>query len=125
MIDRENIQIVVFDGRGPNGLLARWLLDWPGVWYASKFIEDQSAHIADQRNTAARKFLKESHRPWLLMIDDDMVPRKGVEEVLASPSAVTGTWYWGETGQIHSPDGECGAGFLKLSRVALRMLGAA
>jgi len=118
------IQVVVFDGRGPVPELADWLAAVGDAWYTSKIL-DTRMPIAQQRNIIAARFLAESERGYLLLVDDDQVPDERCEETLRCEAPVVGARYWSRWGgHTHGTGpGVVGCGFLKVSRDALTRLG--
>jgi hypothetical protein len=128
MIYPHDVQLVIFDGRGPiNEPLARWASQFPRVLLASTLGMDAGLPIADQRNRAWRHFRTADPRAtWLLMVDDDQVPVPQTNELftLPYPYPVMGARYFGKHGQeVHQPDGYVGCGCLLANRVAADMIG--
>ena len=86
MSGRTDIHVVVLAGRDVNPLLARWLRPWPYVeiWPGADCRHD----IPKVRNDIFRWFRDEALRPWLLMLDDDVVPVAQTAPLLACEADV-------------------------------------
>jgi hypothetical protein len=128
MIHLQDVQVVIFDGRGAlNEPLARWSRQFPRVLLASSCGMDAGLPIADQRNCVWRHFRSaDTQAAWLLMVDDDQVPVPPTNELftLPYPYPVMGARYFGKHGQeVHQADGYVGCGCLLVNRVAADMIG--
>lgn len=124
MSEYENIQVVVFDGRGVNLMLADWLGNFPHVdragSIAGSVVPDT---VASWRNRAIRWFLEHTELPDVLMLDDDMVPVHGTDALLRSDADVAAARYIRKDGhEVHADDGEGGCGCMKISRNALEKI---
>jgi len=125
----DNIQVIVVDGRPPVYELGLWLQKQPHVWRVSQWGQwpDDRAWWTggSAKNMAAAKFLAESDKPALLLIDSDMVPDQGVAETLLSDAPVASARHWGRWGGIvhNHPDGVVGMGFVKIRREVLEAVG--
>jgi len=125
----DEIQVVVVDGRKPVLELATWLEDVPDAWYVSQWgdwpDEREWWMSGNAKNLAAAKFLAESTKRYLLVIDNDMVPDDGVRETLLSAASVAGARHWGRWGGfVHNHGtGDVGMGFTKISRDVLEAVG--
>jgi len=76
------------------------------------------------RNVIVQWFLKETKLPWLVMLDDDMIPVVDTQALLQSPADITGCHVIGRGGShVHGHnDGHIGAGAMKISRHALETI---
>lgn len=137
---RDDIQVAVLDGLGrPNPWLRQWLKDWETlpdtspVWYTSDFL-DRADRIPSpaQRNAIAARFLGEltfalgpEGRPWLVMLDDDIVPDERIAYLLNSAAPVAGARYMDRHGsEAHAGDnGVVGLGACKIHATVLRDVG--
>jgi hypothetical protein len=128
MIDRKNVQLVVFDWRGPLiPPLARWAAGFPRPWFLSQFGDEQRRPLPNQRNFVWRQFLHlDTAADWLLMVDDDQVPVPETEALFEQqyPHAVVGARYFGKCGfEVHQADGFVGGGCMMVHRLAAEMIG--
>jgi len=119
-----NIQVVVFDGRGVNPMLADWLGNFPHVERAGSTVGSVVPDtVASRRNRAIRWFLEYTELPDVLMLDDDMVPVRGTDALLESDADVAAARYIRKDGhEVHADDGEGGCGCMKISRNALERI---
>jgi len=124
----DDIQVVVIDGRGPVLELALWLKTVPNRWFVSQwgdFPDDRHWWTSgNAKNLAVQKFLAESDKRYLLLIDDDMVPEDGVRETLLSKAPIASARHWGRWGGfVHQHgQGDVGMGFVKIRRDILEQL---
>jgi len=129
MITLDDIQIVVIDGRPPVYELAEWLRKAPNVWYISQwgdFPDDREWWVrGSAKNMAVAKFLANSDRQYLLVIDNDMIPDEKSQETLISDAPIASARHWGRWGGfVHNHrDGHVGMGFTKIRRDVLEAVG--
>jgi len=129
MIDINDIQVAVVDGRGPVYELAQWLRDIPDPWYVSRmgdFPDDRAWWVTgNAKNAAAAKFLAESDKRFLVLIDDDMVPSAETRETMICEAPIASARHWGRWGGVvhNHPDGVVGMGFVKIRRDVLEAVG--
>ena len=125
----DDIQIVVIDGRPPVYDLVLWLKNAPHVWYVSQWGDFPDTREwwtkGSAKNMAIDKFLAESDKRYLLIIDNDTVPDKLSIETLQCMAPVVAARWWGRWGGWAHPEteGSVGAGFIKLDRKALEDIG--
>jgi hypothetical protein len=129
MTDFSDIQVVVVDGRGPVYELALWLKDVPAPWCVSQWgnwpDERHWWMSGNAKNLAAAKFLAESDKQYMLVIDNDMVPVPESKETLISTAPIASARHWGRWGGfVHNHgDGVVGMGFTKIRRDVLEAAG--
>jgi hypothetical protein len=122
---RDDICAVVMDFRRPNVFLREWLsANFSHVRFAN---DGQARHrqmgLAEWRNHEASLFLRETDLPWLLMLDDDMVPVPESQALIDSQAPVSGGRFWSRTGnEAHTPLGSIGLGAVKISREVLKVI---
>jgi hypothetical protein len=119
MIDRANIMVVVFEGRGTNAKLKRWVSG-----FANRRLATPPTGLKDfiglWRNQEVKNFLENTKLEWLLILDDDMVPVPDTDLLLDCTADIAGASYWSKEGGVaHGKDGCVGCGALKVSRKAL------
>lgn len=129
----KNIQVVVFDQRGPNPYLATWLERFKHVRLTSKASPDQFNgldHLAVKRNQQIKWFLAETRLPWLLMLDDDIVPLDGLKDcpntwpLIESDKDVASARFVAKAGnEAHGRRGDFAFACAKVSRNALKKMG--
>jgi hypothetical protein len=125
-IDPADIQVMVFEGRKVNPALKQWLKRFPHrkVLAPPTGLRD---FLCLWRNHEIAAFLADTvGPPWLLLLDDDMVPVEDTDLLLDCPADLAGAAYWSRPGPDGSPggiahgaDGYVGAAALKVSRRAL------
>ena len=79
--------LVILAGRGCNEFLEEWSQRFAVKWIMKIKFTD---HVAAMRNTALKWFLHERTEPWLVMMDDDIVPLPETEEFIAATGDVVG-----------------------------------
>ena len=115
-----DVQIAVLAGRKPNEHLARWMRQFPDPWVSEG--APSRAEIPAARNAIVRRYLAVSPRPWLWMLDDDVVPIAATAELLLCPSPVAGARIVSRTGLEAHP--HClSAACLKVRRDVLEAVG--
>lgn len=125
----KDVQIIVFDTRPINPWLSRWLTRFKNVRMASTASPDAFGgrdFLAMKRNRAIWWFLKKTKLPWLLMVDDDIVPLDGLEDcpatwpLVESKADVTSAHFVNKAGrEAHHTEGNLSLAAAKLSRRAL------
>ena len=123
MIKPEDVLLVIFEGRGCNRYLLRWMRQFPRRWRTRppNMLYD---FLAVWRNQQIRQFLERTQLPWIWLIDDDMVPVPETMALLDTGADVAGCAYVSRTGDpAHSREGEVGAACLRISRRALTAAG--
>jgi len=123
---KDEIQVVVFDFRGVRRHLRSWLDTMPHVKRASDICpEDKGAMylLAMRRNIVAKWFLEKSSLPWLLMINDNVIPLESVDELLACEADVAGAHFFSRRGgEGHDVDGSVATACVKISRRAFERI---
>lgn len=126
MIKRADIQVVVIDFRPVTDFLRRWVRQWPGWVYASDICSNTFRGLdllALWRNQVCEWFLKKNKRPWLWMLDNDVVPRRSMYEVLNAETNVAAARFFSRKGaEGHSQDGHISMASLFVSRRALELI---
>ncbi len=128
----KDVQVIVFDQRGANPYLARWLERFKHVRFTSKVSPDQFNgldFLAMKRNRQIKWFLSETKLPWLLMMDDDIVPLDGLADcpptwpLVKSDKDVTSARFVAKAGnEAHGRRGDVSMAAVKISRVALKRI---
>lgn len=119
MIDPRDILVIVFEGRRANSELRRWVERFPN-YRISQAPRELADFIGPWRNHEVLDFLAGGF-PWLLMVDDDMVPVPDTEALVHSRADVAGAAAWRQdgTGVAHGDADTISAAALKISRRAL------
>ena len=122
----DDIQVVVFDFRGIRRHLRLWLDSMAHVKYASDICPDDKGAmylLAMRRNIAAEWFLKETDLPWLLMVNDNIIPLPAASELLDSKADVAGAHFFSRAGREgHTGKGVAATACMKISRRALERI---
>jgi len=111
-----DVQLAVLVGRGCNRFLRRWAerFDHRRFFHGS----DLPDMLACRRNRIFRWFRDSCELPWLLMVDDDVVPVAETEALLACPADVAAARCVARTGHVaheHTASAAC----VKISRRAV------
>jgi len=123
MIRREDVQLIIFEGRGANKHLLRWSKSFPHRWRARPPTRVRD-YVALWRNQQVREFLARTTLGWVWLIDDDMVPVPDTSLLLESESDVACCRCWSRTGtEAHPAEAEVSAACLLVSRHALEAVG--
>lgn len=126
MLKNNEIMVVPVDFRGVNRHLRRWLDSMPCVKYASDICDHTFGGLdllAVWRNCIAQWFLEETDKPWLLMLDDDIIPQESMTELLDSQADVAACHFFARGGgEGHEDDGIVSMASLKVSRRALERI---
>lgn len=110
-----DIQLVIIEGRGMN----RFLRTWSGRFDHREVlsVSDLPDHVAAHRNRVFAWFRDKCDRPWLLTMDDDVVPVPETDEVLRSEADVAAARGWGRTGaEMHPGPQEFSMACVKVHR---------
>ena len=120
----DKIQIVVFEWRGANSILTKWLARFPHVRRMQREAGYQATDcLASWRNQAVKWFLKETNREWLVFLDDDIVPLKETELLLDCDADIAGCHFFSKNGsEGHGEDGHISMAAAKFSRRALNQI---
>ena len=126
MSNHDDILVVPIDFRGVNRHLRVWLETMPCVKYAS----DICVHtfggldlLALWRNRIAEWFLEKTDKPWLLMLDDDIIPMESMRKLLDCEADVAACHFFSRGGgEGHDADGIVSMASLKVSRRALQRI---
>ncbi|HUX03081.1 MAG TPA: hypothetical protein VMY35_19140 [Phycisphaerae bacterium] len=120
----DEMQVVVFEWRGANAILSKWLAGFPRVRRMRREAGYQATDcLAAWRNQAVKWFLKETDKAWLLMLDDDIVPLKETGVLLACEADIAGCHFFSKNGcEGHGEDGHISMAASKLSRRALQTI---
>ena len=126
MTKYSDIQVVPVDFRGVGRHMRAWLRTMPHVRYASEICFN-TFHgldlLAVWRNLIAEWFLRETDRPWLLMMDDDNIPLDSMTELLDCKADVAACHFFSRGGgEGHDTDGVLSMASLKVSRRALERI---
>jgi len=123
---KDNIQVVVFDFRGVRRHLRSWLDTMPHVKMASDICPDDKEAmylLAMRRNIVAKWFLEKSNLPWLLMVNDNVIPLESIDELIACEADVAGAHFFSRHGgEGHDVDGSVATACIKISRRALERI---
>jgi len=121
-----DIQVVVFDFRGVHRHLRAWLDTMPHVKRASDICPDDKNSLyllAMRRNIVAQWFLEKSDLPWLLMVNDNVIPLPEISGLLDTQADVAGAHFFSRAGhEGHTGDGIAATACMKLSRTALERI---
>jgi len=123
-MDRNDIQVVVFDGRPADPRLREWMNTFPHRQYASHIApKGYPDLVAMQRNRVCRWFLDRTKLDYLLLLDSDMIPIEATEPIKTAEAPIAGCCYIQNGGVIgHEEDGALSAGCLRISRTALEAI---
>ena len=123
-VTKDKIQVVVIDFRGVRRHLRSWLDTMPHVKMASDICsEDKGAMylIAMRRNIIAKWFLEKTNLPWLMMLNDNVIPLESINELIACDADVAGAHFFSRHGcEGHDVDGTVSTACIKISRQALK-----
>jgi len=114
-----DVFLAILAGSEPNEHLKRWagqLDDWM-AFAGSKTWQG----IPEARNDICRFFLARRAQRWLLMMDHDMVPLPGTQELLDSRAPVASARAWAKSGREAHPH-TISAACLKVHRDALERI---
>lgn len=130
----KTVQVVVFDTRPINGWLQQWLNRFKHVWLTSKLAPSEYGgmdFLAVKRNRTIKRFLSETKPPWLLMLDDDIIPLDGLADcpntwpLIESDKDVASARFVAKKGnEAHGRKGDVALAAVKISRNALKRMGA-
>lgn len=97
----DNSHLVILEGRGCN----RFLRSWAGRFRHRTIlnVSDFPDHVACHRNRVFKWFLSKSELPYLICVDDDVVPVPQTEAFVAAEGDVIGTRAWANTGSEMHP----------------------
>ena len=121
-----DIQVVVFDFKGVGRHLRSWLDTMANVAYASEIASSGLGAkylIGMRRNIVAQWFLEESTLPWLLMVNDTIIPLPSIKELLDCKADVAACHVFSQAGREgHGADGDASTACMKISRTALERI---
>lgn len=92
--------LIILAGKECNQYLATW---------SARFIHKRIVnvpypdHIAVRRNLAFKWFRDQCTDPWLIMLDDDIVPVDGTEEFIRAQGDIVGARAWSRKGHESHP----------------------
>lgn len=128
----KDIQVVVLDNRAVNPYLLHWLERFKHVRLTSKVCPGEFNSldmVACKRNRAIKWFLNETKLPWLLMLDDDIIPLDGLADspdtwpLIESDKDVTSARFVAKRGnEAHGRPGDVAMAAAKMSRAALKRI---
>lgn len=122
----EKIQVVVFDFRGVGRHLRSFLDIMPNVKRASDICPDDKGAmylLPMRRNVVAQWFLEQTDLPWLLMVNDNVIPLPEIKELLDCKADVAGAHFFSRAGhEGHTADGSACTACMKVSRTALERI---
>lgn len=123
----KDIQVIILTDKQENELLSSWLVRFPHV---RRFKDIRVGNpgpffVQVAQNQSVRWFLDTTDLPWLLLVDDDMVPVSGTGALVESEADVASATYPGQAGGFAHGQavGSLGTGILKASRYALEKMG--
>ena len=126
MTNFKDIQVVVFDFKGIREHLRSWLDTMPNVAYASEIASSGLGAkylIAMRRNIVGRWFLDKSSLPWLLMINDTVIPLPSIKGLLDCKADVAACHVFSRAGgEGHGGQGDASTACIKVSRTALERI---
>jgi len=121
---KEQLCVVVFDGKPVNCFLRKWLHQFPHVYMASEIsleLDYFSDMITCSRNQACSWFLEQENFNRILMLDHDIVPVRETMEVVKSPAPIVTARYVNKSGVLsHSVKGQGGAGCMAIRKEILK-----
>ena len=127
-----DIQVVMFDTRPVNPWLARWLKRFKHVRLSSTTSPDAFNgldFLTVKRNREIRWFLRQTKLPWLLMIDDDIVPLDDLADcpdtwpLIECAADVSSAHHISKRGiETHAKQGDLSMAVMKISRRALERI---
>ena len=128
----KDVQVIVIDKRIPHPDLLLWLEQFKHVRFASKADAgtfDSLDLITCKRNSEIKWFLNETKLPWLLMLDDDIIPLDGLADcpdtwpLIESDKDVTSARFVAKAGnEAHGQKGSVAMAAVKISRIALKKM---
>lgn len=128
----KDVQVVVFDTRPLNGWLQQWLERFKHVWFTSKLDPETFGgkdFLVAKRNRAIKRFLSETKLPWLLMLDDDIIPLDGLADcpdtwplVECDKDVASARFVSKKGNEAHGRKGNVAMAAVKISRTALKRI---
>ena len=132
MTRNKDIQAIIFDSRPMNPWLSRWLERFEHVRLTSTASPDEFGgrdFLASKRNRILKWFLDETRLPWVLLLDDDIVPLDGLEDcpgtwpLVESQADITSARFVNKGGhEAHRAEGDLAMAAVKISRRALERI---
>lgn len=97
----QDTHLVILEGRGCNRFLRSWAGRFPHrtILNVSSFPD----HVACHRNRVFKWFLENSDLPYLICMDDDVVPVAQTDAFVDAQGDVIGTRAWANTGREMHP----------------------
>ena len=122
----KGIQVIILTDKAENPILASWLSRFPNVrrFRDIRVGKPGPFYVQVAQNQSVRWFLDKTNLPWMLLVDDDMVPVSGTAALMECEADIASATYPAQAGGIvHATPGSLGTGILKVSRHALEKMG--
>lgn len=97
-----DIQLVILEGREVNRFLRNWSARFDHRRILS--VSGLPDHLASHRNRIFKWFRDECELPWLLTMDDDVVPVLETDELVACQDPVSAPRVWARAGYEMHPE---------------------